>query len=217
MPRGIRYQPNDHDRLRLAECLAWGVPVRRVAAEIGIPERTLRRHYPHVFEAAELKDGRKPFEPTEQQRTIVKLAAGVGYPHAEIARRIGVSKGTVEKHCREELSAGAAEANLKVGAHLLKMATGDPTKMTTIIAAIWWTKARMGWVDTSRVENPGTAAAAVSGRPQVFVVRSDHDGNVTETVQSAAGAAFSVTSDVAVVRAALTCRQDDQGLTQRPI
>jgi AcrR family transcriptional regulator len=190
--------------------------VRHVAEHIGIPERTLRRHYPGVFAAAELRDGRKPFEPTEQQRMIVRMAAGVGYPHAEIATLVGVSRGTMAKYFREELSLGAAEANLKVGAHLLKMATGDPTNMTTVIAAIWWSKARMGWSDASRIENAGAATAAVNGRPQVVVVRSDHDGNVTEAAQSAAAAALPVMSDVAVVRAALTCRQDDQGLTQRP-
>jgi hypothetical protein len=190
--------------------------VRRVAAEIGIPERTLRRHYPLVFEAAELRDGRKPFEPTEQQRTIVRMAAGFGYPHAKIATLINVSKGTVEKYFREVLSLGAAEANLEVGAHLLKMATGDPTNMTTVIAAIWWSKARMGWVDASRIENPGAAAAAVNGRPQIFIVCSAHDVTATPP-NPGQPQPSSVTSDAAVVWAALTCRQDDQGLTQRVI
>jgi hypothetical protein len=116
---------------------------------------------------------------------------------------------------REELSLGAAEANLKVGAHLLKMATGDPTNMTTVIAAIWWSKARMGWIDASRIENPGPAAAAVNCRPQVFIVRSAHDVTATQP-NPGQPQPSSVTSEQAVVQAALTCRQDDQGIRQRP-
>jgi hypothetical protein len=69
--------------------------------------------------------------------------------------------------------------------------------------------------DASRIEDPGVAAAAVNCRPQVFIVRSAHDVTATQP-NPGQPQPSSVTSEQAVVQAALTCRQDDQGIRQRP-
>ena len=38
---------------------------------MGVPERTLRKHHPDVFRAAELKVGRPTYQPTSEEREFV--------------------------------------------------------------------------------------------------------------------------------------------------
>jgi hypothetical protein len=172
MPKGIPYLANDCDRLRLEDGLAYRIPVQQIADRIGVLERTLRRHYPDVFRAAGLHDGRKPFQPTEEQRKIVMLAAGVGLPHDRIALLIGCGERTLEKYFVHELQLGSAQASLKVCGNLFKMATGPTDERNTLIAAIWWTKARMGWSGRSR---SAAIAADQLDTPRLIIYRSDND------------------------------------------
>jgi hypothetical protein len=173
MPRGTVYPPNDRDRTWLAAGLAFSVPVERIAEVMGVAERTLRRHYADLFKAAALKDGPKPLAPTEAQRTIVALAAAIGTPHEDIGKLIGISETTLRRYFRHELDVGATRASLQVGGNLFKMATGDPSLMTTLLAAIWWSKARMGWKDPSRIRNAGAVDAPVEKASQVVIVPPD--------------------------------------------
>jgi hypothetical protein len=170
MPRGTVYLPNDRDRTRLADGLAFSVPVERIAEVMGVAERTLRRRYADVFKAAALKDGPKPLEPTEEQRMIVAMAAAIGTPHEDIGKLIGISETTLRRYFRRELDLGATRASLQVGGNLFKMATGDPSLMTTLLAAIWWSKSRMGWKDLSRIRGINTAGASVENAGHVIVV-----------------------------------------------
>jgi hypothetical protein len=96
----------------------------------------------------------------------VTLAAALGQPHEDIAQMLGISRNTLEKYFGEELSLGALRANLKVGSNLFKMATGDPSLRTTLVAAIWWSKCRMGWRST-----PAVGQASIYGsKPDVQVI-----------------------------------------------
>lgn len=67
--------------------------------------------------------------------------AGFGIPQLEIANLVGISDRTLRTRYRRELDTGATEANLRVAQSLYNMAVRDKVPA----AAIWWTKARMGW------------------------------------------------------------------------
>ena len=105
-------------------------------------------------------------EPTDQNRKTIEAMAGYGIPHEEIARVIGVDPKTLRLHYREELDTGHTKANAKVAESLFLQATGAPAVVQggqTVraeqprvpSAAIWWSKARMGWKETTVSEHTG--------------------------------------------------------------
>jgi replication-associated recombination protein RarA len=82
---------------------------------------------------------RPQLKPTQEQRHLVRSMAGMGIPHGEIARKIGVrSPKTLRKHFRHELDLGATEANYKVAQTLFQMATSGKSPAATI----FWAKTR---------------------------------------------------------------------------
>ena len=87
--------------------------------------------------------GRAPHEPTEASRRQVRALAAYGIPQDEIARVLGISKPTLEKHYRPELDRAETEANAKVAESLFRKATGDGAQAVT--AAIFWLKTRARW------------------------------------------------------------------------
>jgi hypothetical protein len=116
-----------------------------------------------------------PLEPTEEQRKFVTMAAAVGTPHDDIGTLIGVSANTLRRYFQHELDVGSAQANLRVGINLYRMATGDPSLMSTLLAAIWWSKAMMGWQDPSRIRGINIVGAPVENCGQVVVILQDSD------------------------------------------
>jgi hypothetical protein len=101
------------------------------------------------------RTGYHPFAPTKEQRDQVEAMAGYGIPHEDICRlvinpRTGcpIDDKTLRRHFRYELDTGYVKANAKVVQSLYAQATGG-----NVTAAIWWTKARMGWAE--RVEHSG--------------------------------------------------------------
>lgn len=91
-----------------------------------------------------------PHEPTGPQKQLVQLHAAIGTPQEEIARVIGIDKKTLTKHYRDELDTGMTQANARIGKALFDKAVGGDT-----VALIWWTKTRMGWKETSKIEGAG--------------------------------------------------------------
>jgi hypothetical protein len=170
MSRGIPYIPNERDRTTVSVGLSWAFPINEIADRMGVPERTLRRHYPDAFRQAELKVGRPTDQPTPEEREFVRFAASKGVPHTEIAPLIGCSKGTLRKYFAHELRLGKAQANLSVGAQLYRIATGDPTLPTTVIAAIFWAKCHMGWRQTRRVQPEADMLGDDAAGDQVVIV-----------------------------------------------
>ena len=58
---------------------------------------------------------RPSFQPTEEQRRMVKTLSAFGIPQEQIARQVGIrSAKTLRKHFRKELDRGDMDANLKV-------------------------------------------------------------------------------------------------------
>lgn len=99
--------------------------------------------------------GRPSFVPTDRDRKQVRTLAAMGLMAEEIARVIGVTDKTLQKHFKEELAVGPAEATANVAQALYKQAV-DPLK-PNVTAAIFWLKARAGWRDNDfgNVDKPG--------------------------------------------------------------
>jgi hypothetical protein len=67
--------------------------------------------------------------------------AGLGIPQDQIATLLRLAPKTLRLHYRHELDDGVTKANAAVVQSLYNMAVRDKVPA----AAIWWTKARMGW------------------------------------------------------------------------
>ena len=91
--------------------------------------------------------GQPPYEPTDKDRTTIEIMVAGGIPQENIARVIGIDKKTMYKYYREELDTSADKANAAIAKTLFQQAKDGNTS-----AAIWWTKARMGWKDTTVTE-----------------------------------------------------------------
>ena len=94
-----------------------------------------------------LKMGRPRFEPTAEQRKMVKTLAGYGILQEEIAKKLGITPKTLRLRFREELDLGATEANAQVVQSLYKMALSGRCPA----AAIFWLKNRAGWKENGRM------------------------------------------------------------------
>lgn len=87
------------------------------------------------------------YKPSPEDRTQVFTLSGLGITQVEIATLLKISIKTLRKHFRRELDTGATEANARVAQALYSNAT----KHMHVGAQIWWTKARMGWKDTTPI------------------------------------------------------------------
>jgi hypothetical protein len=176
MLTGKPYQANDKDQGKLEVLLEMNVSLQQIAEKIGVSIPTLQKHYRDVIAASGLRPGPKTFEPTVEQRKQVMTLASWGLPHEGIAAAIELSKGSLQTHYREELRRGRIRASLKVFANLFNMATGPTDRMTTVRAAIWWTKAMMGWRETRRAENTGKDGGPLTTKRQhgTVVILSDN-------------------------------------------
>jgi hypothetical protein len=91
--------------------------------------------------------------PTSSTRRQVWLMTGYGLPHERIAAVLGVSKATIARHYREELTKGLDQCNNAIVASLYQIATGKgPTAMA---ACAFWLKTRAHWQEKSTVEVAG--------------------------------------------------------------
>jgi hypothetical protein len=76
----------------------------------------------------------------------------LGLTQENISDLLAIDRKTLRKHFRQELATGHITANAKVAASLFEMATRDKVPA----AAIWWTKARMGWKERQDLNVTGT-------------------------------------------------------------
>jgi hypothetical protein len=95
---------------------------------------------------------RHQHEPTDEQRQQAKLLSGYGIPQEQIATMLHLDAKTLRRHYRRELDVGMIQANAAVAQSLFHMAVKDKIPS----AAIWWTKARMGWRDHQDLTINGT-------------------------------------------------------------
>jgi hypothetical protein len=102
--------------------------------------------------------GRRPHQPTDEQRRQVMTLAGLGIKQEEIAGLLRLAPKTLRLHYRHELDDGVTKANAAVAQSLYNMAVRDKIPA----AAIWWTKARMGWRGATDVNVGGQPDAPVA-------------------------------------------------------
>lgn len=96
------------------------------------------------------KSGRKPWQPTDEDRKRIRLLAGLGLTQDQVALVMGKCTDTLAKHCREDLDAGRAETIAKVAGNLVKKAlAGDTT------SAIFYLKTQAGWRETNNLNVQG--------------------------------------------------------------
>jgi hypothetical protein len=95
---------------------------------------------------------RQLWQPTDEQRATVKAMTAYGIRQEAICAVLGISHPTLEKHCRNELDTGAAQANATVASSMYKMATVGHPVHVRFAAAAFWLKCRAGWKETSTIE-----------------------------------------------------------------
>jgi len=78
---------------------------------------------------------RQAFAVTEERQEKVRQLAARGVPQEDIAKIIGCAAKTLRRRFREELSSGAAEANVAVAGFLFSAA-----KRGSVPAQMFWTK-----------------------------------------------------------------------------
>ena len=106
--------------------------------------------------------------PTDKTREQVLSASGLGLPQVQIAALLGISDVTLRKHYEKELAVGKATASAQVAKSLYNKAiSGDTT------AAIWWTKAQMGWGETNTTKVGNIDGSPLEGIQVTFVKPGD--------------------------------------------
>ena len=96
--------------------------------------------------------GRRPCNPTEEQRRLVRAMAGYGVPHDDIALVV-----KMQPTFRHVLDVAVIEANARVAQTLYQQATMPGN----IAATIFWLKARAGWREKQLVEVSGKDGTAI--------------------------------------------------------
>ena len=99
--------------------------------------------------------------PDKKSRDIVLKLARIGTPQEVIGDVLGgIHRETVAKHYRRELDLSAAEAYAEVANSLYQSAVSGNTT-----AAIFWCKTRLGWRETSVIEQKQEFAILID-RPE---------------------------------------------------
>ncbi|AOY96868.1 hypothetical protein BKK79_35840 [Cupriavidus sp. USMAA2-4] len=117
--------------------------------------------------------GRKPFEPTAEDRRLVKAMASYGVPHEAIAVHVinpstgkPIDEKSLRKHLRAELDAGNAASKALVAQTVFRHATGKGPGAAS--AAIFLAKVRLGWKEPPQgVELTGKDGGPVEQRTTV--------------------------------------------------
>lgn len=176
MPKGVvTGHPNRRTVIRLNDMLGLNVALWKIAEVIGLPERTLYHHYGKIIKAHERSCGNTNHEPSPESKAKVKTMASTGIAHKDIARIMDIGKGTLEKYYSDELDTAATEANWRVGANMLRMATGPIDGKHTYMAAQFWLKTRAGWIETERREISGPDGAPIQMEHQTVVILPDNN------------------------------------------
>jgi hypothetical protein len=106
--------------------------------------------------------------PTDKTKEQVLSASGLGLPQVQIAALLGISDVTLRKHYEKELAVGKATASAQIAKSLYnKAVSGDTT------AAIWWTKAQMGWGETNTTKVGNIDGTPLEGIQITFVKPGD--------------------------------------------
>ena len=110
---------------------------------------------------------RPAFQPTAEQRELVRTLTGVGTRAGDVCLLIKGPSGnpidekTLRKYFRAELDEGGVQATAKVARTLYGFATDPNGGSSSVTAAIFWMKTRAGWRETQSMELSGKDGAAL--------------------------------------------------------
>jgi hypothetical protein len=101
--------------------------------------------------------GRPRFEPTPEQRELVRTLSSIGVQQENICRVIKnrgkpIDAKTLRLHFREELDEAELLANAAVGRSLFRFATDPRGGMKAVVSSIFWMKCRAGWRETANLD-----------------------------------------------------------------
>ena len=119
---------------------------------------------------ARLGAGRPALKPTDSDRKQVEAMSGYGVPIEQIAAVTmgGIGLEALYNHFREELVAGKAKINAKIGQTLAQKALGGDTA-----AMIWWSKSRMGFREKVELEHSGAGGGPIQSEATVILEPSE--------------------------------------------
>ena len=98
----------------------------------------------------------KKYEPTAENKKLVKTLAAVGITFEDIATKLEISSDTLVKYYKKDLDDGRIDANASIGQTLFQQAKNGNTA-----AAIFWLKTRARWKETQAVELSGPDGAGL--------------------------------------------------------
>lgn len=97
------------------------------------------------------------FEPTEDQRKLVRQVAGIGVPHEMIRLLVKngagepISADTLKRHFAADLEEGKANTAAQMVGKLVATALGQVSAQQTA-CLIFWCKTQLGWRETSALD-----------------------------------------------------------------
>jgi hypothetical protein len=121
--------------------------------------------------------GQPPFEPSKDQRTLVKLMAGFGIPHDRM--RLGITNPYTKKPISRDVLERAFARELEIGTIEMDIAAMKSItaqiKKGNVTMLIWYSKNRWGWRDsydaTLRGGAGGVEEASNGQRGMVITIR----------------------------------------------
>jgi len=108
---------------------------------LDISERSLARHFREVLVGLRPGGVEADREWRDEERQLVRCGVAMGIPQDDIARVLKISPVRLREDFPEELSSGAAEANIAVGNALYRQAT----VAGNVRAQMFWLRAKCGW------------------------------------------------------------------------
>ena len=151
-----------------------------IARALGCNVKTLnarfaKSDFPLPTDEERAKDKERNF--TEEDAQLVQRMASYGIPQREIASVIQCTERTLRRYFRHQLDTAAIEANTQVAGFLFEHAKRNPT------AAIFWLKARAGWVEQQNLNvttNTGVLVAPASMTPDEWIARQMAENKTKE-------------------------------------
>jgi hypothetical protein len=114
--------------------------------------------------------GRPALVPTDSNRKQVEAMSGYGVPIEQIAAVTmgGISVDSLYQYFREEMVAGKAKINAKIGQTLAQKALGGDTA-----AMIWWSKSQMRFREKVELEHTGADGGPIKSENTVVLDPSE--------------------------------------------
>jgi hypothetical protein len=97
------------------------------------------------------RNGRPAYVATDQAAAWVSELVGAGIVQQRICALLGISLKTLRKHFKDAIRVGHARIDALSILTLLNAMRGGGE--AAVIAAKWWTQARMGWSERRAVDN----------------------------------------------------------------